>query len=95
MEQPRNVVGEIIRRVRNDKGLSQDQLSAKCSRLGFEISRGTLAKIESQIRGVSDVELFVIAHVLKLPIADLFPKVLLSDLKNDRVAPYHTRNSAN
>lgn len=95
MEQCRNVVGHRIRYLRNARGISQLRLTIQCARVGFDLSRGTLAKIESQIRGISDIELFVIAHVLSVSINDLFPKALLEDLKNDRIAPYHTRNNSN
>ena len=41
---------------------------------GCEISRGTLAKIEAQIRTATDIETFVLALVLKVGIDALYPK---------------------
>ena len=41
-------------------------LAAKCGVLGWDISRGTLAKIESQVRCVTDKELVVLAKALKV-----------------------------
>jgi hypothetical protein len=61
-------------------------LSAKCAVAGYEVTRGTLAKIEAQIRGVADVELFVIARVLGVPMENLFPPKFASRLKSGRLA---------
>lgn len=70
---PSNAVGISIRRLRYQRGWTQETLAAKCEASGCLISRGTLAKIESAIRGVSDVELFAIAAALNVPMASLFP----------------------
>jgi hypothetical protein len=48
---------------------------------GYEISRGTLAKIEAQIRGISDVELFVVAKTLAVTIPQLFSRDFPSHLR--------------
>lgn len=74
MEQRKNAVGAEIRRLRDAKGWTQEVLAARCAVAGYDLSRGTLAKIEAQIRGISDVEMFVVAKVLAVTIADLFPK---------------------
>jgi transcriptional regulator with XRE-family HTH domain len=83
MEQilPRNAVGETVRRIRYKQGWTQEALAAKCEVAGCSISRGTLAKIEAQIRSATDVELFAIAGALKVPIAMLFPKDFARQLK--------------
>jgi transcriptional regulator with XRE-family HTH domain len=87
MEQARqNVVGSTIRRLRTEKGLTQELLSARCGAAGYEIPRGTLAKIEAQIRGATDLELFVIATALRLEISALFPSNLGSLLKKGEFA---------
>ncbi len=77
----KNAVGGEIRRLRDSKGWTQEVLSARCAVAGYEISRGTLAKIEAQIRGVSDIELFVIAKVLGVAIPALFPREIPSRLR--------------
>jgi transcriptional regulator with XRE-family HTH domain len=82
----RNVVGEMIRKLRDAKKLTQEVLSARCGVAGFEIARGTLAKIEAGIRGVTDIELFVIARVLGVKTDDLFPARLTSRLKSGEFA---------
>jgi hypothetical protein len=48
---------------------------------GCDITRSTLAKVEAQIRGVTDIELFVIARVLQVPINDLYPQYTAKRLK--------------
>ena len=68
-----NVVGSRIRKIRDQKGLSQEQMAAKCQILGFDLTRGTLAKIESGIRGVADHEIPFLARVLDTSIESLFP----------------------
>ena len=71
---PTNVTGKQVSRLRNQLGLSQDQLSAKCQRVGLDISRGTLAKIEAGIRCVSDGEALLLAQALGVGVSELFPK---------------------
>ena len=48
---------------------------------GCDLSRGTLAKIEAQIRGVSEVELFTLALVLRVRMDELFPDSFATKLK--------------
>jgi transcriptional regulator with XRE-family HTH domain len=68
-----NLVGPQARKVRYDLGWSQEQLAAKLGRLGWDISRGTLAKIEAGVRCVSDFELLMLSRTLGVGIEDLFP----------------------
>jgi transcriptional regulator with XRE-family HTH domain len=87
MEQGRyNAVGATVRRLRTERNLTQEMLSARCGVAGFEIPRGTLAKIEAQIRCVTDVELFVLAKVFGVPIEALFPPRFASRLKKGEFA---------
>jgi len=71
---PTNIIGKQVGKLRNGLDLSQEQLSAKCQRVGLDISRGTLAKIEAGIRGVLDQEALLLAQALGVGISDLFPK---------------------
>ena len=41
--------------------------------MGLDISRATLAQIESQFRYVTDEELFIFASLLKVATDDLYP----------------------
>lgn len=83
---PHNYVGAVIRKIRNEKNLTQGMLAARCGVAGYEISRGTLAKIEAGIRGVPDIELFVIAEALGVKIEDLFPHRFKARLKSGEFA---------
>lgn len=73
MDKPRNFVGPTVRRLRSNLGLTQAMLAARCQRLGWEISRESLAKIESQIRWVADFELIHLARVFQVDVSELFP----------------------
>jgi transcriptional regulator with XRE-family HTH domain len=52
--------------------LSQKDLVARCNLLGWDISRGTLAKIESQTRKISDEEVLCLSKALKVEVGKLF-----------------------
>ena len=67
-----NIVGPIIRETRIKQGLSQKELVARCNLLGWDISRGTLAKIESKTRKLSDDEVLCLAKALKVETGSLF-----------------------
>ena len=69
----RNVVGPKIRKLRNQKQLTQEQLAAQCQVRGLNLMRGTLAKIEARLRFIKACELFVIAKVLKVPMESFYP----------------------
>jgi len=70
---PANVVGPQIRKARYRLGLTQERLAARCQMAGLDISRATLAQIESRLRYVSDEELFILASALKVSSDDLYP----------------------
>ena len=71
-----NTIGPKIRNIREKQKLTQEQLVARCNLLKWNISRSTLAKIESQVRRITDVEVKLLATALKVPIQDLFePKI--------------------
>lgn len=67
-----NSIGPNIRRIREHHGWTQDQLAAKCNLAGWDISRGTLAKIEAKVRQITDKEIILISKVLLVPVAELF-----------------------
>jgi DNA-binding XRE family transcriptional regulator len=73
MKRKSNIVGPKIRRLRNQRDLHQDDLAAKCGLLGWDLSRGTLAKIEAQVRCINDQELLLLAKALKVTVNDLYP----------------------
>ena len=67
-----NLVGDQVRRYRQEAHLSQQELSNKLELLGVYICRGSISRIEDRSRTVTDVELCAIAHVLKVAVMDLF-----------------------
>jgi transcriptional regulator with XRE-family HTH domain len=68
-----NVVGPQVRRIRYQQGLTQPAFSAKCQVIGWDISRESLAKIESRLRGVTDIEVLKLAKALRVHFSVLFP----------------------
>jgi transcriptional regulator with XRE-family HTH domain len=73
LKQLRNIVGPQVRKLRYEKGLTQELFAARCSVLGLELSRATLSKIEAQLRCVSDFELTVLAEALRVNVVVLLP----------------------
>mgnify|MGYP000601468757 CR=1 FL=1 len=67
-----NLIGPNIRTIRKGINLSQKELVARCNLLGWDISRGTLAKIESKTRRISDKEVLYVSQALKVDINELF-----------------------
>ena len=67
-----NIVGKNIKKIREKRGWTQEQLMAKCNLNDWQISRSTLAKIESNVRRVTDIEVEKLSLALKVPINDLF-----------------------
>lgn len=66
-----NICGPKLRAFRNEQGLSQPEIAAKCQRAGWDISREGIAKIEGQTRQVRDHELKKLAEILNVEISDL------------------------
>ena len=69
----RNSIGPQLRRLRNQRNLTQDALAAKLQRAGLDLDRTALAKIEIQLRSVFDFELAMIARVLGVSTEALLP----------------------
>lgn len=71
---PRNVIGPRVQQLREEQGLTQPMLAARCARFGWDLSRETLAKIESQLRWISDFELICLALALRTEPIELLPQ---------------------
>ena len=71
---PRNIAGPQVRRLRSQQGITQQAFAEKCQRMGWDLSRDTLAKVESQMRWLSDFELAFLAEVLAVPLDLLLPE---------------------
>jgi transcriptional regulator with XRE-family HTH domain len=68
----KNLVGHNVRRLRLERGLSQQALSAQLELLAIYICRGSISRIEDRSRTVTDIELYGLSSVLGVSIADLF-----------------------
>jgi transcriptional regulator with XRE-family HTH domain len=71
-----NLVGKRVQeaRLKFNPPLSQEELAARLELNGWKISRGTLAKIESGVRQVTDIELMALSKTLKVSTDWLFDK---------------------
>ena len=68
-----NPIGPSIRKQRLRQRLTQDQLAAQCQVRGLNLTRGTLAKIEAQIRHLKACELYIIAKVMGVSMEQFYP----------------------
>jgi transcriptional regulator with XRE-family HTH domain len=73
MAKPQNIVGPQVRKLRYQQEMTQGMFAARCSILGWDLSRGTLSKIEAQLRCVTDAELVILARALKVEPTALLP----------------------
>lgn len=67
-----NIVGPLVKQIREKKGMTQEDLAARCNLLGWDISRSTLAKVEVQLRRVKDTEAVMLARALNVDINKLY-----------------------
>lgn len=67
-----NIIGPTVRNLREKQKLTQDDLATRCNLLGWNISRGTLAKIEAQVRRISDKEVLLLSQALEVTIEELY-----------------------
>lgn len=51
--------------------MSQEALSGRCQAAGWDVSRGTFAKIEAGLRRVNDAEIVILAKALRCTVSDL------------------------
>jgi transcriptional regulator with XRE-family HTH domain len=62
----KNIIGGRVAEARQEctPALTQDALSGRLARLGIQLDRAAIAKIENDHRRVLDYELKALAHVL-------------------------------
>lgn len=75
------MIGSQVRKLREQKGWNQNQLTVKLQLAGWDTSQGSLSRLENGERRVPDLELFVLADVLNVKFEDLFPKDLRGKIK--------------
>lgn len=72
-----NVVGEKVRKYRMERNLSQRELSERLEMYAVYICRGSISRIESHARTVTDFELKAMAKILKVSVEELFDDLSL------------------
>ncbi|MGD0349089.1 MAG: helix-turn-helix transcriptional regulator [Verrucomicrobiota bacterium] len=70
-----------MRKLRRQKGWTQDQFAIKMQLQGWDTSRGTVTSLENQQRRVPDLELFILARILGVKLENLFPRGIGGKLK--------------
>jgi transcriptional regulator with XRE-family HTH domain len=65
------IIGTNLKRIRNKKGLTQDELSHRCG-----LYRTYINLIETSKRTPSSYSLFRIASALKVPVDELYPSTV-------------------
>lgn len=70
---PLNLIGPQVRKLRDQKGWTQEVFAEKLQLFGWDISRESLAKLENQLRRVPDGELLVLAKIMGVSLDALFP----------------------
>lgn len=68
----KNMVGDRVRALRLARGLSQQLLSDRLETLAIYICRGSISRIEDKQRTVTDIELYGLSQVLRVPIQAFF-----------------------
>ena len=83
MTRDKNIVGPIIQQLREQRQLTQAMLVARLNLKGWDISRETLAKIETKIRWVADFELVRLAQAVGADPGDVLRKALKHGKKGE------------
>jgi len=66
------LMGQNIRRIREDRGLTQEQLAAQLQTRGCDVTRSALAKIEVGQRHIYPDELKLFKEILHISYDELF-----------------------
>ncbi len=66
-----NVSGSVIRKYREEKGLSQERLAAYLQLKGLDLNQKAISRIETGDRLVPDYELRYFSETLEVPITVL------------------------
>ena len=66
-----NLIGKNVSRIRKQKKMSQQELSAKLELMSVYVCRGSISRLEDQTRTVTDMELYAISQVLQVSVDEL------------------------
>ena len=67
-----NIIGQKVKDARVKAGLSQRELSEKLELLAVYVCRGSISRIETGERAITDIEIDAISKVLNVSIDYLF-----------------------
>ena len=67
-------LGQNIRKLRESRHMTQDELSAKLQLCNCDITRSALAKMEVGQRHIYPDEIFLIKNILRADYKNIFPK---------------------
>lgn len=67
-----NEVGPRVKVLRESQGLTQAAFAVRCNLVGLGISRGTLAKIETRSRRVTDHGVRLLVQALGVSVNELY-----------------------
>lgn len=67
-----NIIGARIKQARQSAKMSQQQLSNKLELMAVYICRGSISRIETGERSITDIEIDAISKVLKISLDELF-----------------------
>jgi transcriptional regulator with XRE-family HTH domain len=70
----KNIIGKHMKEIREQQGLTQDQLAIRLEMAGWQVDRFVISKIERGERQVLDTEVHQIAKALKVKVSSLFGK---------------------
>ena len=68
----KNIIGEHVRHLRMEAGLSQKQLAERIQLLGYDFDRLTVLRIEANNRFIADFEVLALAKALNVSIERLY-----------------------
>ncbi len=83
-----NIIGDAVRTIRKNKGWTQHELVGACQRMGWQLIRETLVKIEQGRRRVADAEVLLLAKALDCAPSDL----LGNDVENAVKMARHSKS---
>ena len=95
MNKPRNIVGPVVKQMREERAMTQSMLVAKLNLLDWDISRETLAKIESQFRWVADFEVVILAKAFGMEGGELLKRASHSSSRVNATGVNSARSSKN
>jgi len=68
----KNIIGKRIKEARKKAGLAQEDLSKKLELEAVYVCRGSVSRIESGVRSITDIEIDAISKVLNVSLDYLF-----------------------